>query len=96
MKLFLDDVRDCPEGFTLCRTVGQAKHYLFSGKVVFISFDHDLGENQSSGYDLATFIENLVYYKLIKCPDWDIHSANPVGRKNIAAAMNNAWKFANN
>lgn len=45
---------------------------------LFISFDHDLGEERT-GYDLAKFI---VEYE-IKIGGFDIHSMNPVGAFNI-------------
>lgn len=53
MKIYLDDVRDCPDGYILCRTAEEAIEYIKTGKVKFISFDHDLGEVPLSGYDIV-------------------------------------------
>lgn len=93
MKIYLDDVRDCPDGYILCRTAEEAIEYIKTGKVKFISFDHDLGEVPLSGYDVATFIENMVQQKEISCPCWSIHSSNPIGRKRIQQAMMSAYNI---
>ncbi len=43
MKLWLDDVRSAPEGWTHVHTVEQAKALLISHHVSEASLDHDLG-----------------------------------------------------
>ena len=93
MKIFLDDIRKCPYGMVLCRTPEEAIYYIDKNEVEFISFDHDLGENCLSGYDVASYIEKKVYNKEIKCPEWQIHSSNPIGRKRIQQAMESAKRF---
>ncbi len=92
MFLFLDDVRPAPPGSVLCRTAADAIALIDSGVVQMISFDHDLG-GRLTGYDVAKRIELLVSEGRIRCPDWAIHSANPVGRGNIEAAMLAAMRF---
>lgn len=93
LKLFLDDVRDKPVQYDIAvKTVHEAKAYIITGKVVAISFDHDLG-TEETGYDLAKFIEEQAYHGNIKRISWNIHSANPVGAANIRAAMKNADKY---
>lgn len=42
MKVWLDDVRPAPLGWTLCRTVAEALLALAGGDVVEASLDHDL------------------------------------------------------
>jgi hypothetical protein len=88
MKLYLDDIRNpkVPEEWCIVRTAEEAIRMLETGKVDFISFDHDLG-TELTGYDVAKAIEELVYYGRIKCPEYNVHSANPVGANNIRAAM---------
>lgn len=63
--------------------------------VTEISFDHDLGPGYegNTGYRVACLIEQLAAHNQIKPIKWTIHSANPVGRKNIEWAMKNAEKF---
>lgn len=99
MFLFLDDVRDpssiypnSVEKWVIARKAEQAMRFLSKGNVEFISFDHDLG-TELTGYDVACFIEDLVVVRKIKCPDFAIHSANPVGRNRIWAAMLNTKKI---
>lgn len=99
MKIWLDDIRNpinfgkdnswvwimCAEG-----VIEMARNNLIEE----ISFDHDLGTNLT-GYDVALAIEELCFNKIIKCPIWHIHSANPVERGNIMATMKNAEKYSN-
>lgn len=87
MKIYLDDIRDCPDGFILCRTAEEAIALIKTGQVTFISFDHDLG-TELTGYDVAKFIEEAYIMGELKLfPQWRIHSANPVGVRNIMAAL---------
>ena len=91
--LFLDDLRDPPPGATLCLTAEGAMQLIESGVVTRISFDHDLG-TELTGYDVAKLVERLVAEGKITMPRWHVHSANPVGRSNIEAAMRSAERFA--
>ncbi len=43
MRLYLDDLREPPQGFTLVRDIAAAKLALESGEVTDASLDHDLG-----------------------------------------------------
>jgi hypothetical protein len=43
VKLYLDDVRTPPDGWTLAKTVAAAKAALLTGTVEHASLDHDLG-----------------------------------------------------
>ena len=61
-----------------------------------ISFDHDLGwDNENdcetkSGYDCAKWlVENCVIVE-----NFNVHSANPVGKKNIEMLLNNYNNYA--
>jgi hypothetical protein len=101
MRIWLDDIRPMPEGFDMwIKDAYEAIAFLMShDNIDFISFDHDLGITpkvairENNGYTVAGFIEGLAYFCKIKKMGWDIHSANPVGRKNIEMAMNNADKY---
>lgn len=95
VKIYLDDVRTPSPGsvdFTICRTAEEAIKFIDSLNVVLISFDHDLG-TELTGYSVACHIEERVYLGKMKCPRWIIHSANPVGRKQIQSAMESAMKY---
>ena len=105
MKIWIDDQiddkdtphRHVPQGWIGAKTALQACRYIKTGKVTDIDFDHDLGTdtNDRGGYIVALYIEKLAYNKMIPALQWRIHSANPVGRKNITQAMQSAERFWN-
>ncbi len=95
MRIFLDDVRECPIGWVACRTAEQAIEFLRMGDyyVEEISFDHDLG-TELTGNSVAQEIERqVVYCGRTHIPKWKIHSSNPVGRKNIEQTMKAAERL---
>ena len=100
IRIYLDDLRPTPAGIDgsleipaqtythRCYTAQEAINLLKTGQVTFISFDHDLGAPENgTGYDVALWVERAVWLGHIPMLDWAIHSANPVGVKNIDAAM---------
>lgn len=90
LRLYIDDIRPVPPGFDLvARNYQDAVNYLMDGNIGFVSFDHDLG-TKHTGYDIAKFIEQSAFTGTLSKIMWAIHSANPVGVKNITAAMNSA------
>lgn len=96
MRLFLDDIRKEPKGWILCKTADEAIALIdaFKNNITHISFDHDLGIGLD-GNDVAMHIETLCHKGKMKCPKWQIHSSNPVGRKEISATMKSAERFSN-
>jgi len=100
MKLYLDDCRDTPPGFDVrTYTAEETIEHLRSGKITFVSFDHDLndanyaGSTEKSGYTVAKWIEEQAYHGNLKRIGWAVHSQNPEGAKNIRNAMLQAEKF---
>ncbi len=77
------------------KTVDEALRYLEQGGVASISFDHDLGEGKSTGYELAKLIEERAFNGDIEPLRWRVHSANPKGAESITAAMTSAERFWN-
>jgi len=92
--IWVDDVRPIPEEYvekfgrdmcSVCATYDEAirilsilEYRVFFHGEIYISLDHDLGDDKS-GYDVAKWIvENQFPLTGFKC-----HSMNPVGRKNI-------------
>jgi hypothetical protein len=62
------------------------------GMPVMISFDHDLGENERTGYEIAQRISEMVMDGIEELPEnfsFMVHSKNPVGAENIYEYMNN-------
>lgn len=99
MKIYLDDVRDLPTGFedwVVIRSAEDALRVIASKgleNIEAISFDHALGEDCMSGYDLASIIEEMVYEaEFASIPKFHIHSANPVGAKNLLQCFNSIWR----
>lgn len=65
------------------------------GLPAMISFDHDLGLEES-GYDIAKWIVEQILDGNLDLPkefSYTVHSANPVGKRNIEALFNNFTKY---
>lgn len=95
MKVWLDDVREMPSNFDIhVKTANEAIALLKTGNVICISLDHDLGDHYATccgtGYQVAKFIEEKAHLGTLPKLQWFIHSANPVGRKNMIAALQRA------
>lgn len=95
IRIWLDDIRNPKtHGWIICRTASSAIEMIKSGGVEFIDFDHDLGDDEDgTGYDVAKWVEAECFFGM-KCPKWNIHSANPVGEKNITMAMKSAERMS--
>lgn len=92
MRLWIDDVRPAPEGWIWVKTSKEAINFIQHNPVTEISFDHDLGE-EDTAYDVALYLEEGAILNFTKKVIWHIHSANPIGRKRIEAAMKSAERF---
>lgn len=91
-KMFIDDVRNPPPGdWVVVRSSDEALAYVqANGMPAFISFDHDLGGDDTT----MVFLRKLVDYVWNgddSPPAYEVHSANPVGRLNIQSFMD-SWK----
>lgn len=92
IKLYLDDLRPIPNGFIGVRSYTEFINYINqNGLPDFISFDHDLGLEES-GFDCAKWLVNYCLDKKIGLPEFTVHSQNPVGKKNIESLLNNFIK----
>ena len=92
-NLFIDDLRTPPQDreWVVVRSSAEALAVISErGFPSFISFDHDLGGEDTS----MAFLQRLVneaWNGEDPPPDYQIHSANPVGAQNILAFME-SWK----
>ena len=94
MKLYLDDERQTPYGWARAFTAPEAIALLAAGGVDAISLDHDLGPPEAgTGYDVAAWIEEQAAVGVLAPLKWSVHSANPVGRTRMEAAMRSADRF---
>jgi len=90
MKLWLDDERKPPsEAWVWVDEALKAIDLLDLGNVEEVSLDHDLGDDRWNGYVVACYIERRAHQGYPP-PKWAVHSANPVGRQNIEAALKSA------
>lgn len=84
INLYVDDLRDCPNGYTIARNIKEAIQYLENYKVHILSLDHDLGEDNDgnllpTGYDLVKYICE----KRLRADKIYLHTDNGVGRDNM-------------
>lgn len=105
MRLFIDDERFPPIGddsiivrsfldlaVLISRAVFIEGKFLF---LSFVSFDHDLGENDGTGMDCAKFLVEFDMKHPILSSDFTfyVHSQNPVGKENIEKYLNGYLDF---
>lgn len=93
INLYLDDLRDCPDGFVIARTIDEAKYYFDNFQIGILSLDHDLGVDEQgnllpTGYDLVKYICE----KGLRAEKIYIHTDNSVGRQNMYNTLLGAQK----
>lgn len=82
INVYLDDLRDCPEGFVLAKNIDELKNIFEENEVEILSLDHDLGMDGKgnlllTGYDFVKyFCENGLF-----CDKIYLHTDNVVGKK---------------
>ncbi|ARK44740.1 cyclic-phosphate processing receiver domain-containing protein [Burkholderia pseudomallei] len=88
MRVFLDDERDTPDGWTRVYWPEEATALLSQGGVAEISLDHDLGDDDhGTGYDVLLWIEEQVALNGMTPPKMLVHSANSSARAKMLAAI---------
>jgi hypothetical protein len=103
-SMYLDDIRNPktkpPVGdeWVVVRSVVDALSIIITMRYPsHISFDHDLGKDALTGYDLAKkLVEMDVEGDYVTFPrnfTYNVHSANPVGRDNIIGLLDGYFKF---
>ena len=102
MKVYLDDCRATPPGFTRTWTVEQTIKLLESKSVTHLSLDNDLGipGKENEGYQVVRWLENLCdprnpsHDKDFPIPEIVVHSGNASAREdmNKGIAKLNQWK----
>lgn len=108
MNLFIDDVRSPEDvgfknvDFYVVRTGLDAVNYIEYNKPQYIAFDHDLGFDEygdllKTGMWVATWLVNQDCRDpkkgyITKSFRFSVHSANPIGKKNIESLLNNYMK----
>ncbi len=95
IKIWVDDLRESPKGYTLAKSVNEAKRLIeYCEKegidVEVLDLDHDLGDYYPDGGDAIKLLDWLAerecFYPI------KIHTANPVGRANMMRMIERYWK----
>lgn len=89
MKVYLDDIRPTPVGWVHAYWPDEVITHLLTGEVTELSLDHDLGDDtRGTGYDVVCWLEKHVFENPdFVVPEVRVHSANPIGRNRMEAAM---------
>lgn len=90
---FIDDERKplAIGHYLILRSMIDVKNQLLTGdQVAFVTFDHDLGESQPTGYDIAKLLveKDMDNGVLLPSFSFQVHSQNPVGKANIEGLLN--------
>ena len=93
VKLYIDDLRATPIGYQRVYSYKEFIDFIQNkGIPDFISFDHDLGIEET-GYDCAKFLVEYCLDHNLTIPNFTVHSQNPVGKENIEKLLNNFRKL---
>lgn len=94
-RLFIDDERlpaDQDYDMIIARDFVEVMNLISDlGMPVFISFDHDLGMDRATGFDIAKTLVDMDLDGWAKFPpnfSFYVHSQNPVGKANIENYLN--------
>ncbi|SFD02263.1 hypothetical protein SAMN05443252_11415 [Bacillus sp. OV322] len=92
INLYVDDLRDCPEGFIIARTVDEAINLCKQYKIHLLSLDHDLGEDECglllpTGYDFVKYFCQHAIEEHFEVDKIYLHTDNPVGRENMLQTL---------
>jgi hypothetical protein len=96
MKIYLDDVRETPEGWYRCFWPEEVIAILKSGTVTEVSLDHDLGnDGRGTGYDVLLWLEEHVHTTPSFIPPIiHVHSANISAARKMRAAADKIQRIA--
>jgi hypothetical protein len=95
-RLFIDDERfpsSKDYDMIIARSMEEVKNLVSDlGMPSFVSFDHDLGADEPTGYDIAKWMVDMDMGGAAKFPGpfrFYVHSQNPIGKKNIESYLTN-------
>jgi hypothetical protein len=95
MKVFLDDVRETPDGWVRAYWPEEVIELLKTHNVAELSLDHDLGDDEhGTGNDVLLWLEEQVVCHGFKPPKIAVHSANPPAHMKMQAAINSIKQHA--
>ena len=88
MKVYLDDLRPAPAGWTLAKTADEAIDALRGGGVTELSLDFDLGDPvHGTGLIVLNWLEGAVAEGKCQLPRMIAHSGHALGRRRLEAQI---------
>ena len=88
MKVYLDDLRPAPAGWTLAKTADEAIDALRGGGVTELSLDFDLGDPvHGTGLIVLNWLGEAVAEGRCQLPRMIAHSSHPLGRRRLEAQI---------
>jgi hypothetical protein len=95
MRVYLDDERVTPDGWTRTFWPDEVIALLKTGEVSELSLDHDLGDDErGTGYDVVLWIEEAVALEGFVPPKISVHSANSSARDKMLSGIRSIEKLA--
>lgn len=102
-SLFIDDERFPPKKdqvgtWVIARTQDEVEKIIAKrGFPNFVSFDHDLGDGQPTGYDITKWMVDYDMDNDVIPVNFSfyVHSQNPIGAKNIQSYLDSYLKIKN-
>lgn len=100
-KLYVDDLRHCPDGWDVARNFHQAIVMLEDNDYDEISLDHDIasfyGNREMTGDDILQWLIDRKVNNLGHTPNKIyVHSANPVKKPVMIDSIKRVWGYDEN
>lgn len=102
MKIYLDDIREAPAGWTRTYTAQETIDLLSKEQVTEVSLDHDLAfdhyagdySKEETGYHVLLWIEEQVVTNNYTPPTIHIHTGNPSAAIKMRQAVSTIKELA--
>lgn len=93
MKIYFDDIRYPPSGWTLARTITEAINLISIGsEITHISLDHDLSHPWGACAECACPVAHYIaqkYRDAAEKPVITLHTSNPSGAREMQSILKN-------
>ena len=90
MKVFMDDVREAPEGWTRTYNIEETKALLLTRQVISLSLDNDLGslDPKTEGHHVLSFLEEVINDDMtFPIPVMTVHSSNAARAQSMSQTI---------
>ena len=84
IHLYLDDLRPCPRGFVLARTIEECIQLIDLHEIHILSLDYDMGWGEPTGYEVAKHIVDKQRYPM----EIYLHTSSSAGRISMYQLIN--------